>query len=221
MGRRPPTRRELIGFFAYGLGVAKPLLQCSQVTKSYRSTRVLRGVDLSVGAGQSVAIVGENGSGKSTFLNVCAGVVRPDDGTVRRTARVGFCPQQPGLVDLLTISDHLQLAVAGTDDPSAAETRIRALLDELHLEAQLPMTAAELSGGQRQKLNVALSVANDPELILLDEPYQGFDHGSYLDLWELIGRWTGDGRAVVVITHMLTERDRVDRVLTMKDGVLG
>ncbi len=200
--------------------ITTALLNCSEITKSYRNTHVLRGVNLEVQPGESVAIVGENGSGKSTFLNVCAGVVRPDGGTVRRTSRVGFCPQKPGLVDLLTIGDHLRLAVAGKDDPAAATGRIHNLLDELNLDATLPMTAAELSGGQRQKLNVALSVANDPELILLDEPYQGFDHGSYLDLWDLILRWTSDGRAVVVITHMLAERDRVDRVLTMQDGVL-
>ncbi len=200
--------------------ITTALLNCSEITKSYRNTHVLRGVNLEVQPGESVAIVGENGSGKSTFLNVCAGVVRPDGGTVRRTSRVGFCPQKPGLVDLLTIGDHLRLAVAGKDDPAAATGRIHNLLDELTLDATLPMTAAELSGGQRQKLNVALSVANDPELILLDEPYQGFDHGSYLDLWDLILRWTSDGRAVVVITHMLAERDRVDRVLTMQDGVL-
>ncbi len=195
------------------------VLRCSQVTKSYRRLPVLRGVDLTVGSGESVAIVGENGSGKSTLLNVCAGVVRPDGGAVDRPQRIGFCPQKPGLVELLTIRDHLRLAADGTDDPAAANLRMLELLAELHLDDALPMTAAELSGGQRQKLNVALSIANDPQLILLDEPYQGFDHGSYLDLWELIDRWVAAGKAVIVITHLLAEHDRVDRVLTLADGV--
>lgn len=196
------------------------LLRCSQVTKSYRRTPVLTGVDLAVAPGESMAIVGENGSGKSTLLGICAGVVRSDAGTVERPPRIGFCPQTPGLVDLLTIRDHVRFAAAGTRDPAAASVRILDLLETLSLDAAVPMPASELSGGQRQKLNVALSVANDPQLILLDEPYQGFDHGSYLDLWDLIGRWTSEDRAVVVITHMLAEHDRVDSVRTIREGVL-
>ncbi len=195
-------------------------LRCAGVTKSFRRTSVLRGADLEVARGESVAIVGENGSGKSTLLGVCAGTIRPDAGSVVRPDRVGLCPQVPGLVELLTISDHVQLAAGGTEDPKAASGRVLDLLAALGLDAQLKMTASELSGGQRQKLNVALAIADDPQLLLLDEPYQGFDHGSYLNLWELIERWTTESRAVVVITHLLAEGDRVDRVLTMSDGVL-
>lgn len=198
----------------------KHSLRCSKLTKAYRRTPVLNGVDLEVASGESVAIVGENGSGKSTLLGICAGVVRADSGEVDRPSRIGFCPQTPGLVDLLTIRDHIRLAADGTDDPDGATTRILDLLEELHLDPSRRTPAAELSGGQRQKLNVALTVANDPQLILLDEPYQGFDQGSYLDLWDRIRRWTTEDRSVVVITHLLPEHDRVDRVLTMNDGVL-
>ena len=198
----------------------QPTLNCSGIRKTRRRKQVLSGADLAVAPGESVAIVGENGSGKSTLLNICAGVIRPDAGCVQRHGRTGLCPQQPGLVDLLTIDDHVRLAAAGTNDPRAATMRTRSLLDELGLDPGSPATAAELSGGQRQKLNVALSLANDPQLVLLDEPYQGFDHGSYLSLWDIIGRWTLEGRSVVVITHLLAEHERVDRVLTLREGVL-
>jgi ABC-2 type transport system ATP-binding protein len=198
----------------------EPTLTCSSIRKTRRRRPVLSGADLEVAAGESVAIVGENGSGKSTLLNICAGVVRPDAGRVRRPARTGLCPQQPGLVDLLTVDDHVRLTAAGTNDPRAAMTRTRSLLDELGLDAGSRTTAADLSGGQRQKLNLALSLTNDPQLLLLDEPYQGFDHGSYLSLWDMVGRWTREGRSVIVITHLLAETNRVDRVLTLSDGVL-
>ena len=168
---------------------------------------MLCGVDLEVARGESVAIVGENGSGKSTLLDICAGVLRPDAGDVRRRDRTGFCPQQPGLVDLLTIDDHVRLTAAGTDDPRAAMRRTRSLLDELGVDAASPTIAAELSGGQRQKLNVALSLTNDPHLVLLDEPYQGFDHGSYLSLWDVIRRWTCEGRSVAG-DHAPARRER-------------
>lgn len=195
-------------------------LRCSGIRKTRRRRQVLSGADLEVAAGESVAIVGENGSGKSTLLNICAGVIRPDAGDVQRPGRTGLCPQQPGLVDLLTIDDHVRLTAAGTNDPRAAMMRTRSLLDELGLDAGSPTTAGELSGGQRQKLNLALSLTNDPQLVLLDEPYQGFDHGSYLSLWDVIGRWTQEGRSVIVITHLLAEHERVDRVLTLENGVL-
>lgn len=198
----------------------EPALKCSSIRKTRRRRQVLSGADLEVAAGESVAIVGENGSGKSTLLNICAGVIRPDAGDVQRPGRTGLCPQQPGLVDLLTIDDHVRLTAAGTNDPRAATRRTRSLLDELGLDAGSPTTAGELSGGQRQKLNVALSLTNDPQLLLLDEPYQGFDHGSYLSLWHMIGRWTQEGRSVIVITHLLAEHERVDRVLTLRNGVL-
>lgn len=195
-------------------------LTCVGVAKSYRRTPVLRGVDLTVERGESVAVVGENGSGKSTLLDICAGVKRADDGTVDRVGCVGYCPQVPGLIDLLTIDEHLRLVATASPDPKASITRMRHLLEILGLDPGLPSASADLSGGQRQKLNVALAVAADPTLLLLDEPYQGFDQGSYLDLWTLIDRWTGEGRAVVVITHLLAEQDRVDRVLTLTSGVL-
>lgn len=196
------------------------MLTCSGIRKTRRRRQVLCGADLEVAAGESVAIVGENGSGKSTLLNICAGVIRADAGDVQRPGRIGLCPQQPGLVDLLTIDDHVRLTAAGTNDPRAATRRTRSLLDELGLDAPPRITAAELSGGQRQKLNLALSLTNDPQLLLLDEPYQGFDHGSYLSLWDIVGRWTQEGRSVVVITHLLAEHERVNRVLTLQDGVL-
>jgi ABC-type multidrug transport system ATPase subunit len=198
----------------------EPTLTCVSIRKARRRRQVLAGADLEVARGESVAIVGENGSGKSTLLNICAGVVRPDAGRVQRASRTGLCPQQPGLVDLLTVDDHVRLTAAGTNEPRAARRRTRALLDELGLDAGSTTTAAELSGGQRQKLNLALTLTDDPQLLLLDEPYQGFDHGSYLSLWDMIGRWTREGRSVVVITHLLAEHERVDRVLTLSNGVL-
>ena len=77
-----------------------------------------------------------------------------------------------------------------------------------------------LSGGQRQKLNLALTMLDDPEVLLLDEPYQGFDHGTYVNLWDQIAAWTDEGRAVIVITHLLAEASRVDRVVEVANGVI-
>lgn len=190
------------------------------ITKSFRSKEVLAGAELKVNRGESVAIVGENGAGKSTFMNISAGILKPDAGTVRIGGSLGWCPQQPGLVDLLNAGEHLRLLSAGTPNPQAARERAVAMLDLLGFDLSDTTVSKDLSGGQRQKLNLALTMLDDPEVLLLDEPYQGFDHGTYVNLWDQIARWTGEGRAVIVITHLLAERSRVDRVVEVADGVI-
>ena len=177
---------------------------------------MLDDVSLTVSAGEAVAIVGENGSGKSTLLRICAGLIRPDGGGVSVGARVGYCPQEPGLFDLLTADEHLALF-----GPPLGLGREQALRDGRRVLADLAFPVGErsqarhLSGGARQKLNLALSLSGDAGLLLLDEPYQGFDHGAYVSFWEHVGRWKADGLAVVIVTHLLTDTILVDRVIEL------
>lgn len=185
------------------------------MSKSYGDRAVLDGFDLQVAPGECVALVGENGVGKTTVLQLCAGMLIPDDGTVRCLGTIGYCPQEPGVVDLLSAQDHLVLfgAIAGLARGDA-QTQGTELLRTLGFPVRdLTVPVRELSGGTRQKLNLALSLLGDPDVLLLDEPYQGFDHGSYVDFWEHVGGWRDAGRAVVIVTHLLTEQHRVDRVV--------
>ena len=188
-------------------------LQAAGLVKRYGRRAVLDNADFHVRRGEAVAVIGENGVGKTTLLKMCAGLLEPDAGTVDRNGRVGYCPQEPGVVDLLTAEQHLLLfgAAAGL---GRAEARARgsALLESLGFDAN-GAVARDLSGGTRQKLNLALALLADPTILLLDEPYQGFDMGSYVDFWGHVDAWRGQGRAVVVVTHLLTELDRVDRVV--------
>jgi ABC-type multidrug transport system ATPase subunit len=196
------------------------MFHANGIEKSYRSKQVLRGANLTLQPGESLALVGENGAGKSTFMNICAGVTPADRGTIRIDGSLGWCPQQPGLVDLLTADEHLQLLSAGTADPAAARQRVNEMLDVLGFDRADTTAAKDLSGGQRQKLNLALTLIDDPKVLLLDEPYQGFDHGTYVNLWDQIAQWTDEGRAVIVITHLLAERSRVSRVAEVVDGII-
>jgi ABC-type multidrug transport system ATPase subunit len=189
----------------------------SGVGKNYRHTTVLEGVDLTVHRGEVVALTGENGAGKSTLLKICAGLVRQDAGEVLLGGRLGYCPQAPGLFELLTANDHLVMfgRAAGLRRQEAL-ARGAAILDEFGYPLGETLVARELSGGTRQKLNLGLALLGNPDLLLLDEPYQGFDHGTYVNFWDHCEAWREQGRAVVVVTHMLAELDRVDRVVELR-----
>ena len=195
-----------------------PLLTVTGLGKSYRRRPVLRDVSLQAHPGQVVAVTGENGSGKTTLLRICAGLETADTGTVRRCAAIGYCPQEPALFDLLTPAEHLALFASGRVD-AAAEGR--QLLASLGVSLRARTLVRDLSGGARQKLSLALALLGQPGLLLLDEPYQGFDHGSCLDFWDHADTWRRQGKAVVVVTHLLTELDRADQVLELPKPAQG
>jgi ABC-type multidrug transport system ATPase subunit len=196
------------------------LLEASAISKWFGKRLVLDDVSLSVGAGEAVAITGENGAGKSTLLRICAGLINPDRGRVSVNGRVGFCPQQPGLFDLLSADEHLALFA-----PALGLSREQAIRDGHELLAEFAFPTDErtqcrrLSGGARQKVNLALALLGGANVLLLDEPYQGFDHGSYVSFWEHVARWKAHGLGVVIVTHLLADtalvHQVVDRVMEM------
>jgi ABC-2 type transport system ATP-binding protein len=195
-------------------------LRTRGIAKRFGRRTVLADASFHAERGEAVAIIGENGAGKTTLLRACAGLLGTDAGSIHRGGRVGYCPQEPGVVDLLTAEQHLLLfgAAAGLSRRESRATG-HELLASFGL-ADTRTVAKDLSGGSRQKLNLALSLLGDPEILLLDEPYQGFDLGSYLDFWSHVERWRDEGRAVVVVTHLLTELHRVDRVVEVRGGLV-
>jgi ABC-2 type transport system ATP-binding protein len=190
-------------------------LEAKGITKRFRRRRVLSDVDLTVRAGQIAAVVGANGSGKSTFLRICAGLASPDRGTVRVGGTLGYCPQEGGTSEFLVPQEHFVLVGAGrglSREHARAEGRARAARLDWRPDQ---LQARFLSGGTRQKLNLVMAQLGDPDLLLLDEPYQGFDRGAYVDFWHELWRWRDEGKAVVVVTHLLNQLDRVDVMLEL------
>jgi ABC-type multidrug transport system ATPase subunit len=194
-------------------------LRAQGITKRFGRRTVLDGVDLTVGAGEIAAIVGANGSGKSTLLKICAGLVSPDSGTVTVDGTVGYCPQDASLLAFLRPDEHFILYGAGRGlSRSRSRRRGRQLAASLAWTGGGATQARHLSGGTQQKLNVVLAAIGDPDVILMDEPYQGFDRGSYVDFWDCLYRWRDAGRSIVVVTHLLHALDGVDRVLTLGES---
>jgi ABC-type nitrate/sulfonate/bicarbonate transport system ATPase subunit len=198
------------------------LLAASGITKRYGRRTVLRGVDLTVRAGQIAAIVGANGCGKSTLLRICAGLDSPDAGEVTIGGRLGYCPQQGGTLDFLRPDEHFVLVGAGRERSRARSRQVgRAAAQHLGWDDPGDILARHLSGGTRQKLNLTMSTLTEPDVLLLDEPYQGFDRGTYVNFWDDLWRLRNAGKAIVVVTHLLTQLDRVDLVLDLTPAPVG
>jgi ABC-2 type transport system ATP-binding protein len=205
---------------------SKPVLRVQGLIKSFhrglpprrRTIEVLKGADLEVRPGELVGLVGENGSGKSTLMQIVVGLLKRDGGQVERPERLGYCPQVPMVWEKLTVSEHFQLFAEAYDLDEGAKQAEDSLLDELQFERYRDFRVEELSGGTRQKLNLALALMHDPQLLLLDEPYSGFDWETYLKFWEMSERRRDGGMGILIVSHLLAERDRLDRIYSLVDG---
>ena len=197
--------------------VAAPVvLRLRDVSVRRGRRTVLSGINLTIRRGEVVAVVGANGAGKSTLLQLCAGLLRASGGSIERTPNFGYAPQLDSLAPLLTVDEHLRLfgAARGIRQGRSVSTG-RRLLTRLGWTARGDQTAGTLSGGTQQKLNVALAQLDAPDLLLLDEPYQGLDALAYEDLWTLISAWRASGAGVLLVTHLLRDVDLVDRVVEL------
>ena len=186
------------------------------ISKSFGRRRVLSGLDLEVAAGELVAVVGENGTGKTTLLRILAGDLRPDAGSITIAGRPGYCPQTVVLDDALTVEQNVRYFQAAYRLASA--DRADELIERLGFASARSQRAGTLSGGTRQKLSLVLALMHDPPVLLLDEPYQGFDWETYLAFWKLASELRQRGTATVIISHLVFERDRFDRICHLKNG---
>jgi len=209
-------------------GGAPVVLSADGVEKTYSSwlpwepdVEVLTGASLELRAGEIVGVVGENGAGKSTLMQCLVGATEPDGGTVSRSDGVGWCPQDDRLYDRLTVDETFRLfgEAHGMTDEAVRDAADR-LTDRLDFQRFRDRRVDRLSGGNRRKLTLAVSLMHDPGVLLLDEPYTGFDWETYLSFWELAADLAADGTAIAVISHLVSERNRFDRILELRDGRL-
>jgi len=200
---------------------AAPALAAAGLTRRFGERVALRDVSFAVAPGELVAVIGPNGAGKTTLLSILAEILAPDEGTVTRPdGGVGWVPQQPAVYSKLSVSENLRLfaRLEKVPDPDAAVQR---MLEQAGLADRADDELSELSGGNRQRVNIAVGLLADPAVVLLDEPSSSLDPRQRERLWEFVGGLTERGTSVLYSTHNVQEAERyADRVLVLADGDL-
>ncbi|HEY0417243.1 MAG TPA: ABC transporter ATP-binding protein [Gaiellaceae bacterium] len=192
------------------------LLAARGVARTFGDRVALHPTDVSLEPGEVVALVGPNGAGKSTLLAILAGALSASAGEVERPPRVGWVPQRPAHYGRLTARENLRLFAALE---RVGPARADALVEEFELPAAT--RAAALSVGNRQRLDVALALLAEPQVLLLDEPTASLDPAQRQRVWRIARELAAAGGAVLVATHHWEElRERADRVLELVDGRL-
>jgi ABC-2 type transport system ATP-binding protein len=207
--------------------LVEPAVLVTGVRKAYGGLQALDGVDLTVRRGELLALLGPNGAGKTTLVEILEGHRRADAGAVRvlghdparreraYRARIGIVLQEDGLDPNITVREAVELYGAAYPNPRPAAE----VLELVDLGDRADARAQTLSGGQRRRLDLALGLTGDPELIFLDEPTTGFDPGARRRSWELIARLKALGKTILLTTHYMDEANALaDRVVVLARG---
>jgi ABC-2 type transport system ATP-binding protein len=197
----------------------KTVLQVSELTKRYGDRAALDSVSFEARRGELLAVIGPNGAGKTTLLSILAGITRQDSGTISREAgEVGWVPQGAAVYRRLTVAENLRL-FARLEGIAEIDAAVKRMLDQADLAERRDDEVAELSGGNQQRVNIAIGLLAQPEVLLLDEPSASLDPRQRARLWEFVLALAGAGTTVVFSTHHIQEAERYgDRMLVLADG---
>ena len=197
-------------------------LGATGLTRRYGDRAAIREVSFALAPGELVAIIGPNGAGKTTLLSILAGALAPDEGAVELPdgRAVGWVPQQPALYSKLSVAENLRL-FARLERLDDVEGAVAAMLAQTGLAGRATEQVSRLSGGNQQRVNIAIGLLSRPSVLLLDEPSSSLDPRQRDVLWEFVGGLAREGTTVIYSTHNVFEAERhADRVLVLADGEL-
>ena len=201
--------------------MADAALRADGVSKRYGDRDALRDVTFAAARGELIAIIGPNGAGKTTLLRIVAGALAPTAGSVSLAPeQVGWVPQQPALYAKLSVAENLRL-FARLEQVEDVEAAVARMLEQTDLAGRAGDEVGRLSGGNQQRVNIAIGLLRSPAALLLDEPSASLDPRQRERLWHFIGGLAAGGTAVVYSTHHVGEVERyADRILVLADGEL-
>ncbi|MGI8559307.1 MAG: ABC transporter ATP-binding protein [Solirubrobacteraceae bacterium] len=199
---------------------AAATLEVRDVGMRYGEREALHDVSFDVAPGELLAVIGPNGAGKTTLLSILGGIQDATHGTVSGPEKIGWVPQQIAVYSKLSVAENLRLfaRLERLADPEAA---VAAMLEQTALVERAGDELGRLSGGNRQRVNIAVGLLSDPPALLLDEPSASLDPRQRERLWSFIGALAGRGTSVIFATHDIAEAERhAERVLVLADGEL-
>ena len=217
------------------------MLEIKNISKTYnrqgKDFFAVKDVNLNVENGDFIQIIGRSGSGKSTFLNIVAGLLSADNGTLNldgtnyldlndekksefRNKNIGFIPQSPALLSYLNILENIRLPYEMYQKDGDSEGRARYYLQELGLEHLANSYPKELSGGELRRIIIARALMNDPKIIIADEPTSDLDIEATKEVMDLLKKINDNGTTVLIVTHELDTLKYGKKVFTMSEGIL-
>ncbi|GAA0372438.1 ABC transporter ATP-binding protein [Alkalibacterium iburiense] len=204
-----------------------PIIEAKSIKKAFKKTEVLKGIDFRIYEGEVIALVGENGAGKSTLIKIINNLTRADDGHIQLFGqapdakevrnRVGVMLQENIVLHRMKVKEMLELAGSYYAEPLTSTE----IIDMMNLDDLADKKVTELSGGQKRKVNFALSLVGNPDVVFLDEPTASMDVKARKDLWEIVSYLKEQGKTIVVTSHYLEELENIaSRILILQEGVI-
>jgi len=200
---------------------APVVIEVQELSKNFGDREALRAVSFSANRGELIAVIGPNGAGKTTLLSILAGIQPADGGTVSHPpGEIGWVPQQAALYRRLTVQENLRM-FANLERVADVDATVERMLEQTGLTERRGDQVATLSGGNQQRVNIALGILAEPPVLLLDEPTSGLDPRNREHLWEFLIRLAEEGTTVIFSSHNIDEAERYGgRLLVIADGEL-
>jgi ABC-2 type transport system ATP-binding protein len=208
---------------------AENIIECSGLSMSFGSLKVLDGIDLAVGAGENYGILGPNGSGKTTVIRILCGLLKPTSGSVKVFGRevpdrrnnpfIGYMTQMDALYNDLTVRENVRFfaSIYGLKGHER-EKRIDEVLDVVRLAERQDSVVSTLSGGMKKRASIACVLAHRPRLMFLDEPTVGVDPKLRIQFWDYFRELNASGVTLIVTTHIMDEAERCQRLSFLREG---
>jgi len=199
-----------------------PLMCAKDLSFGYKKNNpVIKQLSLKVHKGEIIGISGENGSGKSTLLKLLVGLLKPQKGEITLHGKLGYSPQDILLFDNLTVMENFMVFGKGLNlNEQEIREQAKDIMERLKFTQYENTLVKNLSGGTAQKTNFGIALLGNPDMLILDEPYQGMDYSSFTAFWEIQFDMRKQGKAIIIVSHLIEDKEKFTHSLHLINGKL-